>query len=51
MIKKFGAKNFEMDLVYSVPSQFVRKIMKDILNTKELIHRATLGIPKGMKKM
>ena len=29
---------------------FVEENMTDILSTKEIIHLATLGIPKGMKK-
>ena len=30
--------------------QFVEEAMTDIFNTKEIIQRATLGTPKGMKK-
>ena len=30
--------------------QFVEEVMTDILSTKEIIQRATFGIPKGIKK-
>ena len=31
--------------------QFVKKVMADILSTKDIFQRATLGLSKGMKKM